>query len=557
MSWNKKSIFQNTRYSAFFRDRQSPDALRWKVALTYAIAFFLTTLICFVLIYITQHHVHYRTMEKRLADSADVLEVEYMRGSLLTSDEKCEPWHNVADAFQQKLSERYPDFTPRLVIERKNAGTQILGTLNGKPAMIPILKKSKKPGKAIVLPDTGNKQLLRTEFEEEISEERSYPFIFLHISADNTLLSSTPLPPKWIRRLLKEEEENPTGNRKHVYASIERKKYEVLLHKRRLHDGTLLIAGHDTTDAERSLRHLLVLFSITIVVVPFIGGSVGWYVGNKISRGIRRITKSARKIRNSGNYTSRLQHGSEGLEINELIDAFNAMVERTETILAELKTMSENVIHDLRTPITRLRTRAELAIQEDPHCRELASDIAEECSNMLDIINTTLEISQAESGSSAKMMEQVDLCSIVENIADLYSVAAEDAEISVEIDRPDQPLIVPGDKTRLQRLVANLLDNAIKYTGNGGKVTLAVSRTDDSIRLQVKDTGCGISHEDQKHIFDRFYRADASRTKPGNGLGLCLVKAITEYHNGTISVISEVGRGTSIAIFLPENLAEK
>ena len=233
------------------------------------------------------------------------------------------------------------------------------------------------------------------------------------------------------------------------------------------------------------------------------------------------------------------------------------MVERTETILAELKTMSENVIHDLRTPITRLRTRAELAIQEDPHCRELASDIAEECSNMLDIINTTLEISQAESGASAKMMEQVDLCSIVENIADLYSVAAEDAEISVEIDRPDQPLIVPGDKTRLQRLVANLLDNAIKYTGNGGKVTLAVSRTDDSIRLQVKDTGCGISHEDQKHIFDRFYRADASRTKPGNGLGLCLVKAITEYHNGTISVISEVGRGTSITIFLPENLAEK
>ena len=199
MSWNKKSIFQNTRYSAFFRDRQSPDALRWKVALTYAIAFFLTTLICFVLIYITQHHVHYRTMEKRLADSADVLEVEYMRGSLLTSDEKCKPWHNVADAFQQKLSERYPDFTPRLVIEGKNADTQILGTLNGKPAMIPILKKSKNPGKAIVLPDTGNKQLLRTEFEEEISEERSYPFIFLHISADNTLLSSTPLPTKWFR----------------------------------------------------------------------------------------------------------------------------------------------------------------------------------------------------------------------------------------------------------------------------------------------------------------------------------------------------------------------
>ena len=100
MSWNKKSIFQNTRYSAFFRDRQSPDALRWKVALAYAVAFFLTTLICFVLIYITQHHVHYKTMEKRLADSADVLEAEYMRGSLLKNDEKCKTWSKVSDSIR-------------------------------------------------------------------------------------------------------------------------------------------------------------------------------------------------------------------------------------------------------------------------------------------------------------------------------------------------------------------------------------------------------------------------------------------------------------------------
>lgn len=557
MSWNKKSIFQDTRYSAFFRDRQSPDALRWKVALAYAVAFFLTTLICFVLIYITQHHVHYRTMEKRLADSADVLEAEYMRGSLLKNDEKCEPWSKVSDSIRKKLTERYPDFSPRLVIERKDSETMILGTLGDKAVMIPIRKKDKTPGTARILSMIGNKQLLKSEFDEEISDERAYPFMFLHLSAENTLLSSTPLSPKWIRLLQEEESESPTDSREHVYTSIKRKKYEVLLHKRRLYDGTLLIAGHDTSDAERSLRHLLVLFSIAIVIVPFIGGSVGWYMGNKISRGIRRVTKSAKKIRNCGDYTSRLQHGTEGREINELIDAFNAMVERTETILAELKTMSENVIHDLRTPITRLRARAELAMQETPVCRELASDIAEECSNMLDIINTTLEIAQAESGSSAKVMEQVDLCSVVENIADLYSVAAEDAEINVEINKPDQPLFIHGDKTRLQRLVANLLDNALKYTCSGGKVTIALSRTDDSILLQITDTGCGISHDDLKHIFDRFYRADSSRTRPGNGLGLCLVKAITEYHNGTVSVISEIGRGTSFSVFLPENLIEK
>ena len=519
MSWNKKSIFQNTRYSAFFRDRQSPDALRWKVALAYAVAFFLTTLICFVLIYITQHHVHYKTMEKRLADSADVLEAEYMRGSLLKNDEKCKTWSKVSDSIRKKLTERYPDFSPRLVIERKDSETMILGTLGEKAVMIPIRKKDKTPGTVRVLSMIGNKHLLKSEFDEEISDERAYPFMFLHLSAENTLLSSTPLSPKWIRLLLEEETESPTGNREHVYTSIKRKKYEVLLHKRRLYDGTLLIAGHDTSDAERSLRHLLVLFSIAIVIVPFIGGSVGWYMGNKISEGIRRVTKSAKKIRNSGDYTSRLQHGTEGREINELIDAFNAMVERTETILAELKTMSENVIHDLRTPITRLRARAELAMQETPGCRELASDIAEECSNMLDIINTTLEIAQAESGSSAKVMEQVDLCSVVENIADLYSVAAEDAEIDVEINRPDLPLFIHGDKTRLQRLVANLLDNALKYTCAGGKVTIALSRTDDSILLQITDTGCGISHDDLKHIFDRFYRADSSRTRPGNGLG--------------------------------------
>lgn len=556
MSWNKKSIFSATRYGAFFRDRKSPDALRWRIALTYAVAFFLTTLLCFALIYITQYHVHYKTMGKRLADSADVLEAQYMLGRLLESDEECEPWQKVSGDFPE-IREQFPDFSPRLVIKQKKVWKKILGTLEGKAVMIPLHEKSKKPGGIQPLAPAGNLDLMKAEFEEEISGERAYPFIFLHISPENQLLSSTPLSAKGIQSFLNEEAENPTGSNEHEYSKLERKKHDLLLHKRRLYDGTLLIVGHDTSDAERSLRHLLVLFSIALVIVPFIGGSVGWYVGKKISGGIRRVTKSARKIRSSGDYTGRLQHGTEGKEINELIDAFNDMVERTETILAELKTMSENVIHDLRTPITRLRARAELAMQENADSRELASDIAEECSNMLEIINTTLEISQAESGSSGVITDQVDLGQIVENIADLYSVAAEDAEITVDITKPAQPLCVQGDKTRLQRLVANLLDNAIKYTDPGGKVSLTLSRTEDSVLLRVADTGCGINPEDLKHIFDRFYRADSSRTRPGNGLGLCLIKAIAESYGGAVSVISEVGRGTAFTVSLPMNFAEK
>lgn len=556
MSWNKKSIFQNTRYGAFFLNRQSPDALRWKIALTYAVAFFLTTLVCFVLIYITQYHVHYKTMGKRLVDSADVLEAEYMLGRPLESDETCQRWEQMSDSYQQKVMKHYPDLLPRLVLELPDDHTQILGVLDGKAVMIPFTEKEKVPGKAQLLPKAGNELLLKNEFEEEISEERAYPFIFLHVSPDQQPLSSTPLPQKLIQNLLSEEAGNPTTGDNHVYATLARKKHDILLHKRRLFDNTLLIAGHDTSDAARSLRHLLILFSIAIVVVPFIGGSVGWYVGNRISKGIRRVTKSARKIRSSGNYTGRVQHGTEGKEINELIDAFNDMVERTETIMAELKTMSENVIHDLRTPITRLRARAELAMQEDPGNRELASDIAEECSNMLEIINTTLEISQVESGATGKSDGLVDLSTIVENIAELYSVAAEDSEINVEINKPDLPVTVWGDKTRLQRLVANLLDNALKYTPAGGRVTLNLSRSDDYALLRVTDTGCGISAEDLKHIFDRFYRADSSRTRPGNGLGLCLVKAIAEHHGGAVSVISEVGRGTSFTVSLPLNFTE-
>ncbi len=550
MSWNKKSIFSATRYGAFFRDRKSPDALRWKIALTYAVAFFLTTLLCFVLIYITQYHVHYKTMKKRLADSADVMEAQYMLGRLLESDEECEPWQKFATSFPA-IRKKYPDFSPRLAIRKDKRNTMILGTQNGKAVILPLRGKGEKYGTLRTHAPAGNKKLLKAEFEEEISGERAYPFIFLHVSTENQLLSGTPLSAKGVQLFLNEEAENPTAHSEQVYLEFERKRYDLLLHKRRLFDQTLLIVGHDTSDAERSLRHLLVLFSITIVIVPFIGGSVGWYMGKKISGGIRRVTKSAKKIRSSGDYTGRLQHGSEGKEINDLIDAFNAMVERTESVLAELKTMSENVIHDLRTPITRLRARAELAMQENAASRELASDIAEECSNMLEIINTTLEIAQAESGTVHGTPDPVELGSIVENIADLYSVAAEDAEVSVDISKPENPLFVQGDKTRLQRLVANLLDNAIKYTGPGGKVSLALSRTEDSALLRVADTGCGIAPDDLKHIFDRFYRADSSRTRSGNGLGLCLIKAIAESHGGAVSVISEPGRGTSFTVSLP------
>jgi len=182
--------------------------------------------------------------------------------------------------------------------------------------------------------------------------------------------------------------------------------------------------------------------------------------------------------------------------------------------------------------------------------QEMAESIAEECDRLWTMINTMLDISEAEAGVSPLSVDEIDLSVLVKEACDLFQPLAKEKGLQVEVNTPPQcPL--QADKAKLQRVFANLLDNAIKYTPDGGSITVAVKEGPKEVAISVSDTGIGISSNEIPHIFDRFFRADGSRSQPGAGLGLSLVRAIVRRHGGEIKVSSSPGAGSTFTVVLP------
>jgi signal transduction histidine kinase len=241
--------------------------------------------------------------------------------------------------------------------------------------------------------------------------------------------------------------------------------------------------------------------------------------------------------------------------MDNLAFAFNDMLERIQILVGELREMINNVAHDLRSPVTRIRGMAETTLtggQALPEYQKMTGNIIEESDNLIEMINTTLEIAEIESGGSVKNLSRnVDINKVIMDAHDLFLPVAENKQIEFEINIVKESLFTRGNVSKLQRAIANLIDNAIKFTPAYGKVQLITGADAKFITVSVVDTGAGISENDLPHIFERFYRAEKSRSTPGNGLGLSLAQAIVTAHGGELTVKSSAGKGTSFKIILP------
>jgi signal transduction histidine kinase len=281
----------------------------------------------------------------------------------------------------------------------------------------------------------------------------------------------------------------------------------------------------------------------------------GLIVTRSAVKPIRRLMRAVARIISTGRTDERvaLAGGGTGDAIDELTRLFNAMLDRIEGLVTAMRGALDNVSHDLRTPLTRLRGTAEMALVSTPDLdryRDALADCVEESDHVLVMLNTLMDISEAESGAMKLDRELVRLGDIVARAVDLYRDVAE-AKGIVLTAHATAEAAVAADRTRLEQVAANLIDNAVKYTPAGGRVDVEVMADGTRARLRVRDTGPGIRPDELPHIWDRLFRGDTSRTERGLGLGLSLVKAIIEAHGGTVEVESEPGRGSAFTVSLP------
>jgi signal transduction histidine kinase len=324
----------------------------------------------------------------------------------------------------------------------------------------------------------------------------------------------------------------------------------------RLPDGTLfevLKSNEARADILARFRSRGLPGFALLLLLGVLGGALATRSG---AAPLRRLAAVLGAIVRTGQVSARVPVRSDGDPLDDLGRLANQMLDRIEALLAAMRRSLDDVAHDLRTPLQRLRATAESALRgPDPETARAALAVCvEECDRVAATLTMLMDISEAETGAMALSLEAVDAAALLRDTAELYDPVAEAAGLALEVAAPPG-LLVSGDRMRLRQALANLADNAIKYTPAGGHVRLRARREGERVVLECADDGPGIPPEDLPRIWDRLYRGDRSRGRKGLGLGLSLVRAIALAHRGEASVATGPG-GSVFRLSLPAALTE-
>ncbi len=320
-----------------------------------------------------------------------------------------------------------------------------------------------------------------------------------------------------------------------------------------MENGAVLQAGKNmrmTDQILARLRFIGIVIVLLALVTATIGGTLVTY---SAMAPIRRLIVAMQGINRRGELGDRVEPESGRNELNALVQVYNRLLARNEKLIESMHNALDNVAHDFRTPLSRLRITAEQALAKGgdaDEMREALADSVEESEQLGRLLTTLMDVAEAESGAMRLELEEISLPDLVESVVELYELVAEEKNIGVSLDLPEECRL-KVDRTRLGQAVANLLDNAIKYSSEGGKVEVSLKADTDRVTIAVQDEGIGIAENDLPHVWERLYRAEPSRTTPGTGLGLSFVRAIIEAHGGEVSVKSAPGKGAAFEVTLP------
>lgn len=535
-------------------------SLKMRTALLYTGLLSFSFAVIFAVVYVSLYLEYQRAADRRLHVIFSECEYEYLTGKEFNP--QLRPVRKTAkltDTKSPRIREGLKGFHPYTGFQyNENRTRYVLFGMRGKEYWKAEFDTETDTFSQQKFTPSNNWIVLTEEFSGESYGERNRIY-FLLLDKARRLLKKSPSVRKSRSAFLRYPyimEESDSVRSSELTDSRGRR---IRLAYRTLPDGNLLVVGLSLHGSDENLEKVANIFLTAGLIILILSSLCGWLLAKRMIRGIQRIGEAADRIAD-GDYTQRVPFGDDGLEIDNLVESFNSMTENTETLMRELRTIADDIAHDLRTPLTRMLGRAEVTVSGNPtleNCLETLGDNAEECRGMLSLINRMLDISKTESGTAVLHKTAFDLTQLLRRSAEVFSMVTEQKKQTLAIELPDKPVMLFADPVKIQQMTANLLDNAVKFTPEGGTIHVALTQDQQEIRFAVADSGCGIPPEEQKNVFKRFYRADTSRHLPGNGLGLALVHAIVHAHRGTIELDSTPGHGSVFTIRFPAEQPEK